>query len=232
MTESFELFGIVHLWTILILIILGILLIYPIKRFGNENQKIKLAIALGIFMIVEELIDRGFHILILNEPVKDNLPLHLCGVSVILVAILLINRNYRLFEIAYFWGLAGASISIITPDVGFTFPHLLNITFFLSHALIVIGVLYMIFVFNYRPTKKSLIRSYIVTHIYALIIGIINYFLDTNYLFLRHKPEADTPMDFMGPWPWYIISLEVALIIFWVILYLPYFIKDKLGSKQ
>ena len=226
MSESFELFSVVHLWTIFVLIVIGLLLIIPIKKYGSEEQKKKFAIGIGIFMIVEELIDRGYHILILNEPIKDNLPLHLCGVSVFLVAIILINRNYKIFEVAYFWGLAGASISILTPDVAFVFPHILNITFFLSHALIVIGVLYMIFVFDYRPTKESLIKSYIITHIYAMFIGVVNYILDTNYLFLCHKPHGETPLDYMGPWPWYIISLEIAVILFWIILYTPYFIKD------
>jgi hypothetical integral membrane protein (TIGR02206 family) len=232
MIESFQLFGTVHLWTIFVIVILGFILIYPVKKYANDKLKIAIGISIGIFMIIQEIIDRGYHILVLNEPVKDNLPLHLCGISVFLVAILLINRNYEIFEVSYFWGLAGASISIITPDVAFVFPHLLNITFFLSHALIVIGVLYMIFVFGYRPTNKSFIKSYIITHLYVIFIGVINYILDTNYLFLCHKPDAETPLDFMGPWPWYIISLEIALILFWVILYLPYFLKDTQSKIQ
>ena len=167
MTESFQLFGIVHLWTIFTLVVLGITIIYPTRLFATDRQKINIGISIGIFMIIQEFIDRGYHIFIEKSPLQNNLPFHLCGISVFLVAVLLITRNYKLFEISYFWGLSGASISILTPDVGYVFPHLLNITFFLSHALIIIGVLYMIFVFGYKPGLKSVWRSFYILHIYG-----------------------------------------------------------------
>jgi len=232
MTESFQLFGTVHLWTIFVLVVIGVALIFPTRKFATEKQKIMIGASIGIFMIIQEFVDRGYHIFIEKSPIQNNLPFHLCGISVFLVAILLINRNYKLFEISYFWGLSGALVSILTPDVGYTFPHLLNITFFLSHALIFIGVLYMIFIFDYRPTLISARKSFFILHAYALIIGILNYIINTNYLFLCHKPESETPLDFMGPWPWYIISLEIAVILFWVILYSPYFIKDLLNKNN
>lgn len=121
MTKTFELFGTVHLWKIFVLIVLGFIIIYSINRFATDHQKRVIGIYMGIFMLIQKFVDRFYEIIILNEPVKDNLPLHYCGISVILVAILLINRNYKIFELVYFWGLAGASISILTPDVPFAF---------------------------------------------------------------------------------------------------------------
>lgn len=84
----------------------------------------------------------------------------------------------------------------------------------------------MILIFNYRPTKNSFIKSYIITQVYAIVMGLVNYLLDTNYLFLCRKPDTATPLDWMGSWPWYIVNAQIVLIIFWIILYTPYFIKD------
>jgi uncharacterized membrane protein YwaF len=36
-------------------------------------------------------------------------------------------------------------------------------------------------------------------------------------------------MDFLGPWPWYILSLEGVLLAFCLILYAPFAIRSAAG---
>ena len=223
----FELFGTAHIWTIIVAFIIGFLIVFLTTKYASNKQQKIIATAIGIFMIIEDIYEHGYYILIAGEALKDNLPLHLCGLTTLLTAIMLITRSKWLFQYVYFWGLGGATITYLTPDTHWIFPDLLYITFFTSHGLIIVGVFLMIFAFNNRPTVKSLWRSFWGLHVLAIFIGLINYILDTNYMFLCEKPNAETPMDFMGPWPWYIISLEIAVIITWLILYAPYYFKDK-----
>ena len=43
----------------------------------------------------------------------------------------------------------------------------------------------------------------------------INLLVEGNYMFLREKPKGGSLLDFLGPYPWYILVLEfVAFIIF------------------
>ena len=45
-------------------------------------------------------------------------------------------------------------------------------------------------------------------------------------MYLAHKPIADNPF-LIGEWPWYIIGLELVLILHIAIIYLPFAIKKR-----
>ena len=156
----------------------------------------------------------------------SSLPLHLCGASIVLSAIMLINKNYTLFEINYFWGLGGAIQALLTPDIGmYGFPHYRYFQFFTSHGLILVAVLYMVFVYKYAPTHRSIWKVMGITVIYTGFIAVFNLIFHGNYLFICWKPENGSIMDFMGPHPFYIIPLAVVAIITFYIWYSPFAIK-------
>jgi hypothetical integral membrane protein (TIGR02206 family) len=156
---------------------------------------------------------------------QDSLPLHLCGVSVILVAIMLPLKSYAIFELTYFWAVGGALQGLITPDVeGFDFPHWRFLTTFISHGLIVAANLYMIVVLGMRPTFLSLLKSLVVLNIYGVLTLGFNALTRSNYGFLCRKPEQPTLYDVLGPWPWYLASLEGLAIGISFIVFVPFLI--------
>lgn len=175
---------------------------------------------IGIFMLAQETVDRLGHIVVLSQPPLHNLPLHICGVSIITVALLLVFRSRLLFDFSYFAGLSGAVQAVLTPDITVTFPQVLFFTYFSSHYLIFIGVLYAVVVYGMRPDWRSLRNAVVITNLYAAFIYGINHLLGTNYLFLHHKPNAESLMDLMGPWPYYILGLEACMLASFGLLYL------------
>ena len=64
-------------------------------------------------------------------------------------------------------------------------------------------------------------------NIYMVIIFGVNMVLGSNYLFIAHKPETPSLIDVLGPWPWYILSLEAIAIVSCLILYAPFALHDK-----
>ena len=157
--------------------------------------------------------------------IQESLPLHLCGVSVILVAIMLPLKSYGIFELTYFWAVGGALQGLITPDVeGYDFPHWRFLQTFISHGLIVVANLYMIVVLGMRPTFISLLKSLVVLNIYGVLALGFNAVTKSNYGFLCRKPDQPTLYDVLGPWPWYLASLEGLAILISLIVYLPFLI--------
>jgi len=201
--------------------------LFLMKRFASARVIRWTGIGLGAYMLTQTTLDRLHLWIIEGYPVAATLQLHLCGLSMILVAILLIGRYYPIFELTYFWGFAGAGMALLTPDLGQGFPSIRFVLFFFDHSLIIIGVVFMMVLYGYRPTVSSLVKTMVITQIYVILIFPLNYLLDSNYLFLRHKPAGSSLVDFFGPWPWYIIGMELVGVVLLLALYSPYFVYDR-----
>src|SRR5687768_11874690 len=75
--------------------------------------------------------------------VQKTLPMQLCDWVLFAVAGALWYRWQTGFELGYFWGLAGTLQALFTPAIASDAGVFRLLGFFLAHALIVIGVLYL-----------------------------------------------------------------------------------------
>lgn len=161
------------------------------------------------------------------------LPLHLSSISLILSAILLLTKSYRLFEFTYFVGVGSALQAMLTPDISlYTFPHYRYIHFFVSHGGTVIANLFMVFVVGFRPTGSSIWKAFLWLNAYTLLIFIVNFLIEGNYMYISEKPVNPSLIDFLGPWPWYILSLEAIALMTFFILYIPFWILNKKENEK
>ena len=86
-------------------------------------------------------------------------------------------------------------------------------------------------VMGFRPTLRSLLTAMAVTAAYALLIYPVNLLLGSNYLFLLAKPAQPSPLDWFGPWPWYLPGLVGMVAGSLVMLYLPFAVIDMLRAR-
>jgi hypothetical integral membrane protein (TIGR02206 family) len=151
----------------------------------------------------------------------DHLPLELCDASVWLMIAVLLTRKPALFDVAYYWAVAGAGMALFTPD--FTQNTLFMwVQYFMSHGLIVASALYLVWSAQLRPRAGSVLRSLLGVNLFAVVAGACDYFYGTDYMFLRHRPEGATLLDAFGPWPWYILACEFVGLGLFLLLYLPF----------
>jgi hypothetical integral membrane protein (TIGR02206 family) len=158
-----------------------------------------------------------------------SLPLHLCTLSVVLSAIMLATRSRTLFDLLYFWGFTAAVVAMLTPDLvgnGYGFPHFRYWIFFTSHGSILLAVAFAAAAWGYRPTWRTLLRSFLITNAYLLVAGLANWLTGGNYVYIARQPEFPTLIDYLGPWPWYIIPLQLIGLAAFVLAYLPWAIAD------
>ena len=207
--RGFRILGASHIGMVAFLGALNVLIIVFRTRIRDTALDQVLRVLVASVLLANEL---GLSLWRIRWRVWDfrtSLPLHLCGVSVVLAALMLYTRSFAVFELTYFWAMGGSLQGLLTPDVdGWDFPHFRFLTTFLSHGLVVTANLYAVFVLGMRPTVASYVRSMAVLNLYAGAMLLFNRLTGANYGFLCRKPDQPTLYDLLGPWPWYLASLE------------------------
>jgi len=154
-------------------------------------------------------------------------PLHLCDISVFVSAYALWRGGegkggQLAFELAYFWSLAGALPAILTPELGHDFPHFRYFFYFAQHGALVVSAVVLAIGCRLSPQRLAPLRAWLWLNLTALVIGVIDYLTDTNFLYLCAKPTTVTPLDWFGPWPYYIVGTELLALTIFVLLALPF----------
>jgi len=213
-----QLFGAIHLALLAATAVIAVLLVILCRRFPLWRRPVRLF--LGCLLIVNELVwwrfryeHEGVHL--------ANLPLQLCDVTLWASAIACLTLAGPIVELAYFAGLAGAGMALLTPDLWSPWPSYPAIYFFLAHSGIVIICAVLVFG-RIAPLRPGAVwRAFALLLTYALAVGIFNKFYGTNYMYLCRKPKNASLLDALGAWPWYLVAgAATALILFWL-LWLP-----------
>jgi hypothetical integral membrane protein (TIGR02206 family) len=222
---AFELFGTIHLAALAFLLLLNLYLL----RFRNADEKTKRTIAwrLALILLLNEIAWHYWNYAVGKWTIQTMLPLQVCSILVWLGALMLMTKSYRIYEFMYLMGIGGAIQALATPDLGiYGFPHFRFFQTFTSHGLIITSAIYMTAIEGYRPTWKSLLRVAIWMNLYLIPIYFLNNAIGSNYLMINHKPETPSLLDLLPPWPIYILYMELIGIVSFLILYLPFAIKD------
>jgi len=229
--DPFVPFGSAHIIT---LGVIGLLVFaLPISLISiSGSRKLVIAKVLAVFLVLSELGKPLVSVLIYQNPINISLPLHLCGVAAFLIAWMLWRQSYKSYEVAYFWGVGGGIPAMLTPDLMAAFPHPSFFYFFISHGLILLGVMYATFIFSFRPRLASVGKAIISTLGLMAVIYPINLVLNSNYMYLLAKPEQLTLMELMGTWPWYILTLTLLGIVVYLICYFPFVFIARYGNNH
>lgn len=163
--------------------------------------------------------------------IRWTLPLSLCDICFILTAFALLFPGRILFEILYFLGIAGALQALFTPALNYGFPHLHYFNFFFGHGIVIWGALYMTAVLKFRPVPASILRAFLYLNVIGAAVWVFNSLTGSNYMFLMAKPPVPTLLDFMGPWPLYIIIGELLAFLIFGLLYLPFLVRNQSFSE-
>ena len=151
-----------------------------------------------------------------------SLPLELCHWVLFACVFTLFRPSQLGFEISYYWGLAGTLQATLTPDIAEGFPSWEFIQFFWAHAGILLAIVFFIAGRDLRPRPGSILRVFLAVNIYAVTVGIVDWIFGWNYGYLCLKPVNPSLLDYLGPWPWYLLSLEAIALASFFLLDLPW----------
>lgn len=236
-TVEFKYFSFAHILPILFMISV-IILIYKFRtQLKNSKREDKLRLTLAFILIITEMsyFWRLCGVPSLDPTPIDHLPITVCGWAIIFSSFLILTKNQTLFDIVYFWVFAGSTFGLLTPTV-ITYcgpTRFRYYQFWLEHISGFIVVFYMIFVHNFRPNWKSMLKSYLSLIVLAIIAIIANNMLPgANYLYVARPEDTASILDFL-PKNYIVRLILMAAIItlLFFVIYLPWLIKDIKAKK-
>lgn len=144
-----------------------------------------------------------------------NLPLQLCDITIFLAAAACLTLQTGIVEFAYFAGLSGAGMAIVTPDLWAPWPSYPAVDFFVSHGGIVAAVSMLVFGRVVQLRSGAVWRAYLWLLAYAGALFGFDVATGANYMYLRVKPKGASLLDALGPWPVYLLpAAALALGLF------------------
>lgn len=228
---GFNPLSISHIFAVFITVAL---IIFIPKFFASKRQDIKNILIFSIIslMIINHAMDFYFEGY-LNE-IKLGLPLHLCDFSSASVMLYFFTKRRVFFLFAFFAGISGAGMAILTPDTEYGFPNIHYIRHMIGHAMILMGVSYAMIIDKQRPYFNDIHRTLIILSILLLIIYLLNHLLGApaNYWYVAEKPLGSNVTSFMREAPYHMIDIYILAVVVCYLIYFPYFIKDKLYKRK
>ena len=228
--SPFVLFGNIHIITMLSILAASVFIPLTYKNKSVAQQSLMTKI-IAYIVIAHVVISPYKDLIILENPYnwREVLPFHMCDLSEIFLAWFLLGGPKILYKCAFFWGIAGATMAIITPDIS---HHDLDYAFFMiGHGMIVIGIMYATIALNNRPYAKDILTvSFITACILLPITYLINLILGepANFWYLMAKPAGASLMDAFPEPPFHLLVLTPLALAMFFLIYTPYFIKDRL----
>ncbi len=214
-------------WVGLISSTIGIALLLLLFKKPLQSYQLPFMKTLSIILFFSWLYSHYNTLFITNSwSLKYNLPLHLCRISIIIGMIALWKPKQWMYEWLLFLSIPSGIHSILTPEFTQGLSSYIIFDFYLVHASLIFIPLFLTLNRGMLPRKKSWIRSFLYLQVPLVIIFPLNFYLGSNYMYLAEKPMANNPF-LMGEWPWYIVVLELVLILHITIIYIPFAVKNR-----
>ena len=226
-------FGTAHLLPIGLLILFVVFLVY-LKKSSASQRSLDLigdGLAWTLFFCFPVFVT----LQVLDGTITWDtaLPLYPCPASSLIAPLLVRTKNSTFFNIIFYWVFAGTVQAVITPEIKNTFPHYEYFYFWVCHAGLLALLAYMLIIKEAQPTLRGILPAFIVCNVLVSISAVTNVLLGTNYYYLSMKPSVPTVIDYLGPWPWYIVGMEtVGLVQFFLSFALFWFVKNKLLGQN
>jgi hypothetical integral membrane protein (TIGR02206 family) len=154
--------------------------------------------------------------------VNRQLPIQLCDLAAFVAPYALLTLRRWAVALTYFWGLTLIPQAIATPNLAQGFPSPAFVLFWGMHFLVAWAALYLTWGLRHPPTWRSYRITCAITFAWLVAMFSVNAALGSNYGYVNAKPSTASVLDYLGPWPIYVLAEIVIIASVWALMTWPW----------
>jgi len=217
---EFTVYGPSH-WAVLVVFAAGAVALVWLGRRQTESQARLFGRIVGA--VTAALYAAAFVSALFPLDLRWSVPLHLTDLATVVTAYALWSQKHWAFVLTYYWGLVLSVQALISPVLTCPdFPHYQFLGFWSIHLLVVWAAIYLTWGRGMRPEWRSYRFAVAVTVAWVAVTVTFNSVAGSNYGFLNAKPGVNTLFDYMGPYPWYLLTLQAIAFSLYALLLIPF----------
>ncbi len=201
-------------------VLVVVIFILGLGRFLSRQQNVNVTYLMGGIMFFTSVVTPLRTVFNGHWNMITDLPFHLCGISGLICSFLpFLKRKQALFDFVFYSGVIGGIMSVLTPQMnGFDGSDFAYLEYYVRHVVIFLLPLYMLQNLNIRPSKYSVLTSFVILNVLLLFIMPLNFYLGSNYMYLAAPPQVENPLV-IGAWPYYLLWFELFVLILMSVFY-------------
>jgi hypothetical integral membrane protein (TIGR02206 family) len=144
-----------------------------------------------------------------------------CDFAWLVAGVALLTGRARWSALLYYWGLTLSLQGVLTPDLADVFPDPQFFGYWVRHLAPVWAAVYLVGA-RVGPTWRGYRFVLALTTLWAATVMVLNARFGSNYGYLNAKPVTHSLLDFLGPWPWYVLVEAVLIVVGWALITWPW----------
>ncbi len=227
---GFNTFDFTHLMWIasILLFIVAVILIY---RKLNVDQRKIVRIMVGSIVVFLEIL-KDFIALVQGELGVGHLPLHLCGINILLIAFDMFKPTKTVRSFLYYFCIPGAMLALLFPNwTALPCMNFSHIHSFVIHAFLVMYPVLLVAEGEVKANFRDIPKSIALLIGMAIPVYFVNLLCDTNFMFLMES-DSGNPLEFfenlLGSHLW---GFPILLPIVIAVMYIPLYFVTKYSKN-
>lgn len=228
---GFSHFGGLHLiWLVLFAVVTVVNCMWYRKLTDSGKERWRKVVA--ILLLADEVF-KDVMLIVGGRFEPDYLPLHLCSINIILIAVHAWKPSRLLSGYLYTVGIPGALAALLFPSwTSLPLMNFMHLHSFTVHILLALYPIVLGAAGDLRPEVKCLPKYLLLLVGMAIPIYGVNLLLDTNFMFLMSADPGNPLYLFEQMWGNHLYGFPVLIVAVLIVMYVPLVIFRKIKSKR
>ena len=217
---GFSHFDACHLFWLSLFVCTVLLNVMWYRRMGETGRR-RWRIAVASLIVVDELY-KIIGLAAFGRYTLDYLPLHLCSINIILIAIHAVKPSRLLDNFLYGVCIPAALMALLFPTwTKLPMANFMHLHSFTVHILLAMYPIVLFAAGDIRPRARQIPRCLLFLIALAIPIYGFNVLFDTNFMFLISASKGNPLSWFETHWGSHLLGFPVLVPVVLAVMYLP-----------